>query len=372
MGILIYLIVFTISCSLLILVEKKKLKKSTSVVLKGIALLLPILLAGMRDITVGTDVQVYVIPAYYAARASESVFQYMAVTKIEPGFALLVYGITQIFDSIFVILLAIHVIVVILTYLSICNYQNKISSALGMLVFYLLYFNMSLNIMRQWMAMAILLYASKHMFSHKFIRYLILVGIASCFHETGLVGMLQCAIFAYLDKRSRLVFRWGNVRVKGSKLKIYVVISVMTVCFFSLFGLISKVLAGLGFEKYLQYLRGGIVFSLNQLLLRIPLLVLLFANRKEFLKNRGSRFLICAIVLDLLLSQLAAGGNQSWRIALYFGMYSIFTYPLVCYSGKTNLARTIIVGITIVFLVAYWFYSYVIMGMHSTIPYRIH
>lgn len=369
MGILIYLIVFAVSCGLLFLADVFRKNRVVSVLLEILAISLPILLAGLRDLSVGTDVKVYVVSKFNAVRIASSFINYVNTANIEVGFAALVYLVTKLTGSVTFVLLAIHTFIVVIIYLDIANHRDKIPVWLGMLVFYLLYFNMSLNIMRQWMAMAILLYASKYMFARRTWVYLAYVLIAACFHETAYVGIFTYLIYAFLNSRGLFVFQWGRYALKGERLRIHTVVVMIAIAFFSLLDIVAQFLPGLGLEKYAPYLRGGIVFSANQIILRLPLLILIFINRKEFFQRKEATFMTCMVILDLLLSQLAAGGNQSWRIALYFGVYSIFTYAYVCQAAGSKAMRAVSTGFVVVFLVAYWFYSYVLMGMHDTIPY---
>lgn len=121
----------------------------------------------MRADTIGTDVKVYVEPLYNAAKQSTGfssymnqrwyvIWRYMYVSKFEIGFTTLVYLIVKFGGSLGTVLFLIHALIVAPIYFGLKRMDKKYPIWLGMLVFYLMFYNTSLNMMRQWIAMAIL------------------------------------------------------------------------------------------------------------------------------------------------------------------------------------------------------------------------
>ena len=195
---MIYIAVFLVSCIFFWLSEKCKSGFSKNF-FAVIAILVPCILAGMRADTIGTDVKVYVEPLYNAAKQSTSFFSYMNqrwfyiwrykyVYDFEIGFILLVYLIEKIGGSIGLVLFFIHILVLSPIYLGLKRINKRYPIWLGMLVFYMLFYNTSLNMMRQWIAMSILFYGLCYLLEHKKKKYFIVVIAACLFHTSALVG----------------------------------------------------------------------------------------------------------------------------------------------------------------------------------------
>ena len=166
---MIYIVCFLISCFYFWLSEKSKNKFAKNG-LAIIAILIPCILAGLRADTVGTDVKVYVEPIYHAAKESTGFSDYMGqswfyiwrykyVHDFEIGFTTLVFVIAKITGSLGMVLFFIHAFIVTPIYIGLRRMHKTYPISFGMLVFYLMFYNTSLNMMRQWIAMAILLMA---------------------------------------------------------------------------------------------------------------------------------------------------------------------------------------------------------------------
>ena len=80
-------------------------------------------------------------------------------------------------------------------------YRNVSSFAVSVACYYMGYFFLSLNGVRQLCAVAILLLATKHLAEHRYLRYLFFVALASLFHLSGWIGIafLGVAIFSWKE-----------------------------------------------------------------------------------------------------------------------------------------------------------------------------
>ena len=204
----IYLICFMISCLLLKIAEKSP-QKLIYKILVGIALIIPCLLAGLRADTIGTDVKVYVEPMFELACSSQSFSDYLDmrwiaswtykyVKDIEIGFTVLVYCIAKIFGNLNVLLTCIEILIIIPFYKGISYFKKEISVWLCMLTFYLINYNVTLNMMRQWIAMAFLLYGFRYIIEKKPLKFIIINLLAMTFHKSAIFGLLFYLIFLYL------------------------------------------------------------------------------------------------------------------------------------------------------------------------------
>ena len=165
----IYLICFFTSCLFLMLSEKYNKNKVVHNILVIIALFLPCLLAGMRAETIGTDVQVYLKPIYNCANMAETFSEFLnmkinllVVADFERGFSSLVYLITKIFGNIQFVFFFVELCIILPIYKGLKKIKSFEDSKiwLSMLVFYLMSYNRTLNVMRQYVCIAIIFYAT--------------------------------------------------------------------------------------------------------------------------------------------------------------------------------------------------------------------
>lgn len=378
---MIYIAVFLVSCIFFWLSEKCKSGFSKNF-FAVIAILVPCILAGMRADTIGTDVKVYVEPLYNAAKQSTSFFSYMNqrwfyiwrykyVYDFEIGFILLVYLIEKIGGSIGLVLFFIHILVISPIYLGLKRINKRYPIWLGMLVFYMLFYNTSLNMMRQWIAMSILFYGLCYLLEHKKKKYFIVVIAACLFHTSALVGFAIYFLYMYSQKQREYI-RFANFRLDGSlapiKLFIYGCIVLLSL------NIIAVLLRAIGLAKYTGYIQGNssIYLMPNQIILRLPIIILLVIRWKRMMaEDELTPFYGSMIVLDLLASQLISINVYAFRIASFFSEYNMLSYSALVYAGnrKYRANRYITLLYVLAYIIYYWIYYYVITGTHATFPY---
>lgn len=378
---MIYIVFFLLSCFLIWLSEKSR-SRYIGKLLALIAILLPCILAGMRADTIGTDVKVYVEPMYNAAKQSTSfssylsqrwyvIWRYMYVEKFEIGFTTLVYLIEKLGGSLGTVLFFIHALIVAPIYLGLKKMKKQYPICLGMLVFYLLFYNASLNMMRQWIAMSILFYALSYLIANKKKKYFVAVVVACLFHTSALMGVVIFFLYMY-SQSQREYIRIANFRIDGSfapaKVFVYGCIVLLSL------NVIAILLRTFGLEKYAGYIQGnGSIYLLpNQIILRLPIIVLFLVRWKRMMaEDKLTPFYGSMLVLDLLASQLISINVYAFRIASFFSEYNMLSYSALVYAGnrKHRANRYMILLYVLVYIVFYWIYYYVITRSHATFPY---
>ncbi len=163
-----------------------------------IGILIPCILAGLRDETVGTDVLVYAKTAFLTYKDSTLVNVILADTrKTEVGYNLLAFVASKFTDDLggFLFLIELFVIVPVYVVLTKSRKEKGTSICEGMFVFYLLFFGQSLSIMRQSIAAAILFLAIYEFRSQK-LRGILYGILAFFFHSSvAIVAPLVGAIW---------------------------------------------------------------------------------------------------------------------------------------------------------------------------------
>ena len=159
-----YIVVFMISIGLFALSDRVKYTQRKPIVFISVMALC--LLAGMRAVGVGTDTRVYLMPVYEAAKRSHSIGEYLNssfhaftwttdyVKDMEPLFPLLVLIVTKITGSLYCVQTILELCVILPLYVAVRKDKNT-SLGMAMFVFCMAFYNPSMNMMRQSIAMSL-------------------------------------------------------------------------------------------------------------------------------------------------------------------------------------------------------------------------
>lgn len=346
-------------------VEKGKQVKEIAWVIYIIALLCPAILAGIRDVSVGTDMLVYGVDvfksAYYAKNFGELLNEW---SRIEPGYLWLNYavaGITRTHNLFFFLIMFIKVFFV---FLAIRRWKHKVPLWLGMLIFYLLFYNDSLNALRSYLALSIGFFGLQYVFEGKLFRFILFVFLGSLFHFSAWI-----LIFYYL------LWWWAN---KFSSLK-----SVTLFCGLLLLGVLFLQYI---FADYLSLLGGKMErgswyisassedkeFPYNTLVFYGLPVVLSILNRKRVLASFSLGNLLYYVMAVLVVLPVFEfyGGEYAIRLFVFITFWLILFIPIIFYSYK-KIPKSIINIAIISYCFFYWYMIYMVGGSGETQNYII-
>lgn len=367
---------FFISTSLLLLSEK--IVKKEKWIFVFIALLIPCCIAGLRADTIGTDVKVYLSRITNAAINSESFKEYLEtnwyyiwrdvyVSDYEIGFVILVYGIGKLFRSLLAVQLAVQAFTIFPMYLALKQLENKYPLWLGMLTYYLIFFNTTLNLMRQSIAMAFLFLGFTYLINDKNKKFVLCLLIAVMFHTSSLIGVLIFAIYRCVGLETKTM-RIGRVTLQRQFVNMVAFIGIGILSLLCN-GIIVKVCSLFGMSKYNAYINDAVRFMPNQLISRLPVFLLfIYSWKKVDSKEKNFKFFFVMLCFDLLCSQFSSVNSFGGRIGMYFSEFSLISYPSIYMGMKRN--KTILF-ILIAYMAFYWWFYFVYSGMNSTVPYAL-
>ncbi len=375
---LIYLGMFCVSCALLKCVENKAKNNRQYIFIVFLALLLPCIVAGLRADVVGTDVRGYIVPLSEYAASATNIFEYfnmawkaswkmMEVKDYEPLFNVLVLICVRLMASKQLLLFVIQALTVFPLYKGLERMVEKKYRWIGMLVYYFMFYNASLNMMRQWIAMALLIYSFSYLVNEEYMKYLAFAVLAFLFHRSAIVALVFC-VLRKIDARSQ--FRRGaslsgwTIRSQEIDIVIWAAIAVFV---FNASFLVAKVLAMIGLGKYSSYFGFESTFLITQLVLRLPIWGLFVLNRQR-IKDYVSHVLLLFLVFECIFANYVSGAEHLFRIATWFSSYSVITYPILIERTKKRY-RLVITSLVVLWLFLYWYYMIVFKGSHETVPY---
>lgn len=375
----VYLLGFTLSLVLIACGEKKRLP--VFLAFSAAALLIPCLIAGLRAPQVGTDVMVYVRPLTQAAISSDSFNEFLSsywfadwrnlyVQNYEIGFSFLVYLVAKLTGGLAPVLFVIQAVITVPIYIALARNRKQLPVWVGMAVFYLLFFNSTLNMMRQWAAMGFLLLSFQMLTEKKYWLTALFGVIAFFFHSTAIVVLPVYFVywFLWLFRRDRLAV--GRLSVHVPTIIVALLFLVGIVAILNL-PLIIKLMSLVGLDRFNSYLEGEqMTFMVNQIILRLPLFAVFALCWKDMLrKHHATFFFMAMLAMDIVSSQLVSVDINAIRISYYFSIYSVFWLPKLTVSSDSRVKRVLITLFILAYGLFYWYYAHVLTMRHETYPY---
>ena len=370
---MIYIACFALSALFAWLANNKAKNKIWFYVFSAISIAVVVLLAGLRDFSIGIDTENYMTKKLYwdgaikSATLVDYIYDYIITGYGEPFFALLI-GIVAQFTGDFSFFLTIaHGIIITCIYVGAFRLRKHINPEWVLIIFYFLFFNHSLNGIRQYVAMAIIFAFLADLVQEKVLRFCIVVFCAMLFHTTALIaaGFLIIYFVIYPPKPLKILN-------KISLFKRKVIFSAILSFAVLGFPLIIKLAVKLGLlnKRYLFIFEGKIEpAAIVMGMVALELFCVYYFSKEIRLKSElYDFFTLCSICYFILLF-LTFIVSYGKRISLYFGMADIVTLALIenaqTDKKKKWLVRTGILGMVFV----YWFYVYVFRNASATMPY---
>lgn len=313
-----------------------------------LVLLPPILFATIRY-NIGTDYESYWY--YYIGNNYSS--------EYEPLFQLINYISRYIFHDFYGVLL----ICAILTYgfilASLIKLKEDVSIAIGLWVYYCYYYVASFNVMRQMLAVSIVLYATILLSENKKIKFIILVIIASMFHSSAVLA------FAFLLLN-------GALKVKSKYWMVLLYIGTIGLMFGGgyLLNSLSSILGE--YSKYITNTNSIISFSYmldklpTFLIIAIPIIIYLKYYRND---SKYDLFCVCGLFSAVILIM---GYHFNWfqRVMYYFDIMQVPIVAIIVKRVKLVQNRVIVKILVIGFYLFYFWYSSVFRGSNGGVPYQ--
>jgi hypothetical protein len=363
--VLIYLVVFTFSIFLFYLAEKVQSIRIVHIPLLLMTLFLPSILAGYRDLTIGVDVLVYVEPLFRAARSYTTYSLFSDdYAGCEPLYKLLVYISASFSNKIAWLLFFQEFIIVYSVYYSYRQFKNTIPSYIFFIVYFLLFFHHSFNIMRQMLAMSFCLISFSFLLKHKLIKSFVAFLPALGFHSTAFIYLVVYPIFYFANKKS--------IRV----IKIFMVVGICIPILLALYIdniLIFLVSQNILSVKFIGYSTGlGLARNFGYTLLTNCVL-LGFSVRYSHMKiHNMEQYLLVIFIIFTCLILCPLGffihGLFSRCIFYFFFLFIIFI-PMSLYKDKRICIPINLYILLVSFLLFCWYKNTVFDNECRTIPY---
>lgn len=213
----------------------------------------------------------------------------------------------------------------------------------------------SFNILRQYIAIAIIFVALNLIKENKFWRFLVLVLIAMMFHKTTII---MIPLFFLL-----------RLRLKQSYM---IIITMIGACFIPLRGVLTNMLVNTFYPQYagttliqplsaFEFAYYAVVFGL--------VLALCFAYKETFFKNDYNLILFNCAFYSFIIYLCLSFIPEINRIAVYIEIFIILLIPRVFKEEQNLKVRRFYYVATVILFTAFFIITVGIMQRYNVLPY---
>ncbi len=375
---MIYLVVFT--GAVFFLYCAGRCRGALELILVLIGLFLPCFMAGMRDLTIGTDVMMYGLYTFLAAESSTLGSFLQSYSGISPvGFNLMSWFVSNVSHSFELYLGTIQALTIIPVYLM-ARYFFKHNEWLCILCYLLLLYPISLNIMKQSIAIALCFLSLVFVAKRRPLVFALTVIIAFLFHETAIFFLCVYPLFVlFLKSGSFKAFfgRWHVLILLG-------MVAIALMCVF-IFGEQIILFVAQFKDSYQDQVSGIGTGSVNNTVMVMGCLsaAVWALCRKTVINSTGKIVslpvetkLPCTFGYDLffglfllgcILVQFSVISESSGRIGYYFyPLVGLFLSSLVFDTEKRGQYAAVIL---IIMLVTYFIFAFIVRDGGEIYPY---
>lgn len=365
---MIYLLTFFIASLFFYLGEHSR-ERYTRITLNTIAVLLPCVLAGCRDYSVGADIGTYALPTFDAALAIDDPLYWTAFMIV--GSELLYWWLPWILarftENGHWLLFATQLLITGPTYFALKKYKKlfAIDMWFAMLLWNLAMYNLSLNAMRQSIAISFVFLAMAYLIERQYRLVFTYMVIAFGFHNSGLFGI--AIICLYWIVRQEITPTWvRRLRQLAILLVFSVVFTAASIAAFQL--LMSYGVLKVGYSVYTM---GTIntFFSVPRILAYLFYLVVALLHYPLLIRRRVEWLFFTVLSFIVLLGQaISAISADMWRLSWYFWPLQIVSLCMVgrCYQA---VSRCVWLGVITSFAMLCWYVVFIAGDYGTTANY---
>lgn len=353
-SLVLYLLTFALSAGLLGYGYHQKNK-----IMQWASLLPTILLASAR-FGVGTDYNTYV--SLFNQFSALSLGEYIQESSTaEPGFYLLIQISNFITGDSYLMFSLAAIITSVFFYLGLRRYDVK-HPALVYFLYLTILFPMTLNVMRQGIAISICFYAFSFIMERNFKKYLIWILIASLFHISALLLLPVYFVNRLVKPKRQNAYPAFLIKLGALAGGILLLVPLA----------ITLVMQLPMFSKYDMYSSNGGEGANLTIFLQIAVLLLGIALARWAVSVKNGAlymFLLIFATLEIVFATIGFSSTFIKRIGLYF---SIFGFMLLSESTsifKDRIGKILVMTFVVLYGVAYFIIAYYILGQSDVFPY---
>ena len=338
------------------------LRKKSKYLSYGISIVCIIILAtvaALRSNNVGIDIKVYALRYFEKCGEFSNLYKYLKHYEFsEPLYFILNYIVYNVSLNINVLFFIMQFFLASVVYIIAYKNKNNENLLLFVITYLCIWYNTSFNIIRQSLAIFIMLYAFKYIEKQNYKKYFLCVVIAFFFHKSVILCAFIPVLHTIAKKEKKYIYLTG--------------ICILLICIFNFIGnFIPKLIEIFPqFAKYFNYaLREETNFMPKYAFMKLIFLVGILLYTKETRKKQIGNTLIFIAVLDFVFYCSSIFIMYGYRMSYFFLPHYIYLIPQIDKDLENYKGRDSYKLIITLLLVMYWFYRYVRVGYDGTIPY---
>ncbi|CAM3167441.1 EpsG family protein [Pediococcus acidilactici] len=352
--------IIAISISIVITIASKVVKTNYAKNVLRLTSILPLaVIAGVRDSTIGTDISNYGLANFVAATHFNNLVSYLSYIKslngVEVGYSILNFVVSRFTSSINVFFFVLNLLTILFVFLAFSEKHEEKNFLMGIAIYYLLFWDSSLNVMRQSLAASIVLYGVVLLINRKKTKtFLLLIMLAASFHQTAILAV-TIPLFLWMSKRNSKLLNYSIFFVGG--FFIYIILSpksnLITIAMQSV-PLLGKYYS-IFLQAGMQYVSTGAGMSVKTIFIRIlPMIIsiiyLALARLDDdyFIENK--EFFINIMILSIAFEFVNMNSGVFARLGMYYSILQVILYPRLINTLKLNSLKFLAAGLLILYL----------------------
>ena len=358
---LIYSSVFALTLLFCVLFQNVKRKTKTTVTLCVLLTALPLsVLAGVRY-GVGTDFYNYA-EIIHAARSGSGYAEVIDKYMLEPGFNVFIFVTSRMFTSDGVVFFLMEYITLTIAFYAFARLHKSLNFPLAVSLYYLMFYNYSLNISRQMMAMSFILLAVSLLYTRKVLAYVLCCLLAFSLHFSAIVGLALGVVYFISKKRDISLRKYKVINL------IYMIVVLLCALFvknimIAFFNLIPSL------SKYARYLIDNPTVTMFSFVKGFILVFPLMLTNRYICRDTRLVFLRNCVWLYFIVATGAYYFNYVSRLLMYIRLIIILIVTIIV--PKLRGTSRFLFGAYYVGLYALAYYdSFIIHNHADTFPYR--
>ena len=361
-----YISIFVVIITLSLLenwIEKKTDNKIYITIARIMVVAIPSIVAGIRY-GIGTDYPTIYKEMFESAKAFELTNRNRSM---EIGYFLLNRIVYLLHGNYYVLIFITSVITNVFFYFGILRYKDKINVTFSYYLFFMLYYQRSFNLIRQFLALSIIFWAFKFLdddVDKGLIKYIIIVLISSSIHTTSLLLLSVPVIKWFFNKDGKKYYI-----LQGTLILVLLICTLL----FDKIGMLMNYIPQLRY--YALYLRKsqntfGIAYFIKIFPIIIPIFFLFKEIKKDKLMTTFAAMNVFGAILQLMMYFTVFHAE---RIAIGFNITQIILIPYYVKLIKEKYGNKLYIGTIILYVLfhaAFWYNEYIVNYRDETIPYR--
>lgn len=238
-------------------------------------------------------------------------------------------------------------------------FKDKISMPMGYVLCYFMVYPFFFNIERQAVATAIVWFSLRYLVEKKFIKFMICILVATCFHNTAII-----ALTLYLIHYIRKILSDKRLWIIIGTIALIIVFRLREVMAFVM-NIIPRLAA---YNTYVLESNQGVSMAfILPVLLLLPCLIFLSSLKK----NEGyTNIYIYLYVIDIVLLVIANFTAYGTRLMTYFNISIIILISMTCNSLKNKANRMFMKSAYVITLMVYFYLLFYVTGTAEIFPYQ--